>query len=138
MTFDLTPRDIFSFPNFRFPSLMDDAQDWITTSSGLSISEDENNVYIETALPGIEPNKIDITFHDGNLWVKGEITEEEKDKNRKYYRKATNSFSYRVAIPGDIDTNSEPKAEYKNGIMTVTFVKSPKMQPKKIKVTSGS
>jgi HSP20 family molecular chaperone IbpA len=60
--------------------------------------------------------------------------DEEKDKGRKYYRQATKSFSYRVAVPGDVDTNAEPTATYKNGVMAIEFLKSPKSQPKKIKV----
>jgi len=52
----------------------------------------------------------------------------------KYYRKATSSFSYRVAVPGEIDLNVEPEAESKHGVMRVIFAKHPKMQPKKITV----
>jgi HSP20 family protein len=99
---------------------------------GLSVSEDEKNVYVEAALPGIDPKDVEITLDKGILWIKGEAKEEEKQK--KFYRKSARSFSYRVAVPGDINTKVEPNAVSKNGVMKVTFAKSPAAEPKKIAV----
>lgn len=130
--------DITTRPFWRFPTLSnswDDDDDWgLRTSlpSGLSISEDEKNVYIEAAVPGVDPKEIEVTVDKGVVWIKGESKQEEK--NKKYYRKAASSFSYRVAVPGDIDPNGEPQAAVKNGVMKVTFAKSPAAQPKKISV----
>lgn len=124
------------FPSI-LPSVWDDEDFWpsvSTKSSGISISEDEKNIFIEVAVPGIDPKNIDLTVKDNQLWIHGEQKEEEKDKKRKYYRKANSSFSYKVTIPGEVDANAEPTASCTKGIMTVTFQKSPKTQPKKIQV----
>lgn len=132
---DIVPNSLWRFPMNR--TFWDDTDDMPFASSGpnsISISEDEQNVHIEVALPGIDPKDVEITFDKGVLWVKGEAKEEEKKK--KYYRKATSSFSYRVAVPGDIDLSFEPEAQSKHGVMTITFRKSPKAQPKKITVKS--
>jgi HSP20 family protein len=133
MAFDLIPGNFFRFP-------MVDDEDWQVsnqTPSGISISEDEKYVFITTALPGVTEKNIDITFDKGMLWVKGEVEEEETDKKRKYFRKSTSSFSYRVAVPGEVDLSVEPEATYKNGVMTVKFTKSPIAQPKKISVKNS-
>lgn len=106
------------------------------TLNGLSISEDEKNVYVEAAVPGIDPKDIEVTFDKGVLWIKGESKEEEK-KGKKYYRKASSSFSYRVAVPGEVDWKTEPVATSKNGLMMVAFPKSAKTQPKKIAVKAN-
>lgn len=116
------------------PSFWDD-EDWNLPTNqpgGLTISEDEKRVYVEAAVPGVDPKNVEITFDKGVVWIKGEIKEVEEKK--KYYRKATSSFSYRVAVPGDIDLKVEPEATMKNGIMTVAFTKSAVAQPKKIQV----
>lgn len=137
MAFDLIPSRLLSFPSMRLPSFWNDEDDWMTTPSipsGLSVSEDEKKVYVEAAVPGIDPKDVEITFQDGYLWIRGETKEEEKDKSRKYYRESSKSFSYRVAVPGDIDDKVDPEATSKNGIMTVTFAKSPKTTPKKIEI----
>jgi len=133
MAFDLIPSSFWSFPSFRFPSLWEEEKELtVGVPSGLSVSEDEKSVYVEAAVPGIDPKEIEVTFDRGILWIKGEAKEEEKKK--KYYRKASRSFSYRVAVPGEIDRKVEPSATCKNGVMTVAFTKSPKILPKKISV----
>ncbi|OGD09191.1 hypothetical protein A2397_04380 [Candidatus Amesbacteria bacterium RIFOXYB1_FULL_44_23] len=136
MAFDLIPGNIF-----RVPSIFDeDDSNWSITNqtpSGISISEDDKFVFVTTALPGVDEKDVDITFDKGILWVKGETKEEESDKKRKFFRKSTSSFSYRVGVPGELDLSVEPEATYKNGVMTIKFTKSPVAQPKKISVKSS-
>ena len=137
MALDLIPRRLLSFPSLSLPDFWDEDEEWFTspsTQSGLSVYEDDSKVYIEAAVPGIDPKNVDITYQDGYVWVRGETKEEEEDKKKKYYRKASRSFSYRVAVPGDVDTTKDPEATYKHGVMTIVFAKSPKAQPKKIQI----
>lgn len=124
----------------QIPSIWDDDEDWQLLStashSGLSIAEDDKHIYVEAAVPGIKPEDVEVTFDKGILYIRGEAKEEELDKKKKYYRKATSSFSYRAAVPGEIDPNTEPVAECTNGVMKITFAKSLQMQPKRIQVTT--
>lgn len=139
MSRKLVPKSMWSFPSLRFPfSLIDEneeewAQDF-SDPSGLSVYEDENNVYIEAALPGIKPEDIETTFDKGVLWIKGEKKEQSPDKNKKFYRKAMSSFSYHVAVPGNVDEHIVPQATSKNGILKITFPKTKKTEPKKIPI----
>lgn len=141
MTNDITPRSFWSFPSFRIPSILDmenEENEWMTIpgfSNGLTIAEDEAKVYISASLPGVKQDDVDITFDKGNLWIKGEVKEIENDP-KKYYRKASNTFSYRVRVPGELDQNLEPEAIYENGVMTIAFSKVPKSPPKKIQIKS--
>lgn len=138
MTDSLMPKNFFSFPSLSFTDVLDnDLLSIPSDKGGLSVYEDDQKIYIEASLPGIDPNDVDITYQDKYLWIRGESKTEEKDKKKKYYSKATNSFSYRVAIPGDINIDKEPEATCKNGIMTISFTKSDKAQPKKIKIKVG-
>lgn len=134
MTLDLIPGRFFKMP--MYPISWDDEDDLAVSqgySSGLSLSEDKHNVYIEAAVPGVEPKDIEVTFDKGTLWIKGEVKEEEKE-DKKFYRKSTSSFSYRVTVPGEIDNDKEPEAVCKNGVMKITFQKKPTSLPKKITV----
>lgn len=133
---NLVPRSFFS-P--RFPSFWDDEDSMlsplsITQDSGLTVSEDDKNIYVEAAVPGLDPDKVEVTYDKGVLWIRGNQEQEEKDDKKKYYRKASSSFSYHVAVPGKIDEQAEPNAVCKNGVMRVTFAKVPEVQPKKITV----
>lgn len=125
----------------HFPSpfdLFEDEEEWeISTkpSSNLSLSEDKNNFYVEAALPGLKPEEIEISLDKNVLWIKGEKKQEEKDK--KYYKKASTSFSYRVLLPVEIDEKKEVDATYKDGVMKVTFQKVSESKPKKINIKKG-
>lgn len=133
MAFDLIPRSFFG-PS-RWANMWED-EDWASflPSSGLTVSEDKDNVYVEAAVPGVDPDKIEVTMDKGVLWIRGQQEQEDKDQDKKFYRKASSSFSYRVGVPGEIDENQEPKASCKNGVMRVTFAKKPEVQPKKISI----
>lgn len=80
------------FPRSRFPfSLFENVDDdWdfheFTSPSGLSVSEDAQNVFIEAALPGIKSDEIDLFFDKGILWIKAE-------KKRKQRIKRKNSIA---------------------------------------------
>lgn len=129
----LIPYRFLTFPESRTPFEEDLWDDMFLGEphSGISIYEDDENIYVETALPGIEQKEIDVTFDNGILRVKGE-KKEEKEKN--YYRKATRSFSYRISVPGEVDKEDIPEATYKNGMVTFRFKKVQETQPKKIEV----
>ncbi len=103
-------------------------------SSDITISEDEEHIYVETFLPGVKPENIEVTFHKGVLYVKGTREEKEEDKKRKYYRRASATFSYRISVPGEIEEGALPEALSSDGVMTVRFNKQKKSQPKKISV----
>jgi HSP20 family protein len=134
MTTSIIPRRFLSFPSLSLPDFWDEDEEWLTspsTQSGLSVYEDENKVYVEAAVPGIDPKNVDVTFQDGYLWIRGETKEEEEDKKKKFYRKASRSFSYRVAVPGDVD-DTKTEATYNLG-MPIAFTSLPR-QPKKIQL----
>lgn len=139
----LEPRSFWSFPRLRHPfSLLENIEDdWdlheFTSPSGLSISEDDQHVYVDAALPGIHPDEIEMIFDKGVLWIKAEKKEETEDKKKKFYRKAMSSFSYRIAVPGDIDESKQPDAVCKQGILKVTFSKAKKGTSKKIPIKGG-
>lgn len=106
-------------------------------SNGLSLFEDARHVYVEASLPGLSQEAIDLSYHKGSLWVKAEKKEEKEDKEKKFYRKATSSFSYHVQLPVSVDESRQPEAVYKNGILRVTFHKKETSSPQKIAVKNG-
>ncbi len=136
----LVPRSFFRFPSF-LPSLWEEMEDrvgqWMggEGNTGVTVSEDDQNVYIEAYLPGLKSNDIDVSLNQNTLWIKGEKQEEEEDKDKKYYRRARNSFFYQVELPTQVEENSE-QADFQNGVLKITFTKARQSQVRKINITS--
>lgn len=118
----------------RWPNIWDE-EDWGTSpSENLDVYETEDEVVVKASVAGVDPEKVDITFEKGVLTLAAREEEEEKE-GKKYYRKSSRSYSYRVAVPGNIDLSQEPEAKVKHGVVTVTFKKAEEAKPKKISVS---
>ncbi len=121
-------------PMLRWPNIWDD-EDWGTGagSDNLDVYETANEMVVKANVAGIDPDRVEITFEKGVLTIAAADTTEEKEE-KKYYKKATRSYSYRVAVPGNIDMSQEPEAKITHGIVAVTFKKAEEAKPKKIAV----
>ena len=142
LTGSLLSRPFMRWPNLFpafFENMMGEMADFSAEQpqTGLTVSEDKKNIYVEAALPGMKPSQIEVTLEKGILWIRGEKDEKQEDKDKRYYRRASSSFSYKIALPSHVDEKQEPKAVYKDGIMKITFNKSQQSQGKKI-VVKGS
>ncbi len=117
----------------RWPSLLD--EDFGNSSQSLDVYETDKSITVAANVAGVEPSKVKVTFHKGILTITGEVASEEKDK--KYYQKSYHNYYYKVAVPGEINLNAEPKAKFKNGLVEIVFDKVPEEQPKEIVVKAG-
>lgn len=119
----------------RWPNIWED-EDWGTADTGpsnLDVYETKDEVVVKANVAGVDPDKVEITFEKGVLTLNAREEMEEKD-DKKYYKKATRSYSYRVAVPGNIDLASEPEAKVNHGIVSVVFKKAEEAKPKKIMI----
>jgi HSP20 family protein len=119
----------------RWPSIWDD-EDYLTSSSTpsqLDVYETESDVVVKANVAGVDDDKVDITFEKGVLTISAEEIEESPE-GKKYYQKASRSYSYRVAVPGNIDSKVDPEAEIKKGVVTIRFAKADEAKPKKIAI----
>lgn len=120
--------------SLRWPNIWDD-DDWAVSpaSDNLDVYETNDEVVVRASVAGVDPDKVDITFEKGVLTVTAREEEESKE-GKKFYRKSSRSYAYRVAVPGNIDLAQEPEAKVTHGVVTVTFKKAEEAKPKKISV----
>ena len=137
----LVPKNLFSKDFARFPDIWEDLETDVQRlggfdQSGLSISEDDNKVYVEAKMPGLKVADIDVTLDNGILAIQGERKEEEADKKRKFHKKTSFWYSYRVTLPTQTDEHN-PEAHYVDGMMSITFNKLPQSKGIKIPVNGS-
>lgn len=130
---DVTAREMWPL---GLPSLFEDSfwpQVWNVDQSGLSLSEDDKQVYVEAALPGLEAKDVKVDLANGLLTISGEREVEEKSDKRNYKRMQS-SYSYQVSLPSNVMDGEDPKAELKNGILKIAFKKEPEKSTRRIEV----
>ena len=104
----------------------------------LDVYEDKDNLFVKVELPGLKKEQIDISLHDGTLSVSGERKSEEKHEDEEVYRaeRFYGRFQRAVTLPTPV-ASDKVKAEYKDGILTITLPKTEEAKPKRIDVNVG-
>jgi len=117
----------------RWPNVFDDEDFGTSGNDNLDVYETKDEVVIKAAVAGVNPEKVEVTFEKGILTITGAEEVEEKE-DKKYYRKSSRSYAYRIAVPGNLDLSQEPEAKVTHGVVRVSFKKAEEAKPKKIAV----
>ncbi len=126
--------DFFTdFPAFPFSSR---TEGWIPA---VDILEKEGSLVLRAELPGVNEKDIDLKLEGNVLTLKGDRKFEDEEKKNNYHRIESfyGSFSRSFTLPDTVDTQ-KIKADYKNGILTVTVPQKPEVRPREIPVSVKS
>lgn len=103
----------------------------------LDVLESDSEYTIKASIAGFDPERIEITYDDNTLSIRGEILEENTNGEEGKYHIRERSFGsfYRgISMPGVIDPE-QISAETDNGVLVIHLPKKPETQPRKIEVT---
>jgi len=107
---------------------------------GLSLPTDmieaKDNVIVKMSAPGVKPEDIDISVVGDTLTIKGETKSEGQFEEGSYIRKERRygAFQRTLSLPASV-ASDKAKAEFENGVLTLTLPKAEEAKPKSIKVT---
>jgi HSP20 family protein len=110
-----------------------------TWAPAVDIFETEHELVVKADLPEIDPKELDIRVENNILTIRGERKFESKVSQDKHLRveRAYGSFSRSFSLANSV--NSEAiKADYQNGVLTLTVPKREEAKPKQIKVNVGT
>lgn len=100
------------------------------------VYEDKDNVYVRAELPGMRKEDINLSLHNGSLSISGERKSDDKLKDAEVYRaeRFFGRFQRTITLPIPVAVD-RIKAQYKDGILSVTLPKAEEAKPKHIDVT---
>jgi HSP20 family protein len=104
----------------------------------VNVWEDEQNVYAEADLPGMDMKKLEVLVVEGNvLTIQGERAVE-PPQGAVWHRqeRGFGQFMRQITLPAMIDVD-KVEAKYENGVLFLTLPKSEAAKPKKIKVITS-
>jgi HSP20 family protein len=102
------------------------------------VYEEQDNIVVKAELPGMKKEDISVSLHDGALIISGERKNEIKSEGREVYRaeRFFGKFQRTVTLPTGVAA-AQVKAEYKDGVLTVTLPKAEEAKPKQIEVNDN-
>jgi HSP20 family protein len=97
--------------------------------------ETDQDLVVKSSVPGVKPEDIDISITGDTLTIKGETKAEEKVEKANYVRQERRygAFSRSLSLPTSI-VAEKAKAEFEDGVLTLTLPKAEEAKPKTIKV----
>ncbi len=102
----------------------------------VDIYETENELVLKADVPDVDPKNVGIQLENGTLTLKGERKFENEQKNGKGFHRIERSYGSFVrafSLPDTVD-GDKVKADYKNGVLTITLPKKEVAKPKTINV----
>ena len=101
----------------------------------LDVVEDEGKVTIKAAVPGINPEELEVSIENNVLTIKGEHKSEELSENAKIFRRENTYGSFSRSIRLSPQLNQEAVgASFKNGFVTITIPKVEEEKPKSLRI----
>ena len=101
----------------------------------IDMYQTDDEIVVKASLPGIKPDEVQINVTGEVLTLKGEIKHEEDKKEKAWHihEQRYGSFERSVALPTDVVAD-KAKAEFENGILTITLPKAEEVKPRTITV----
>src|SRR5512140_2568964 len=90
----------------------------------VDILETDNELVVKADLPDVDMKDIQVEIENGTLTLKGERKFEKEEKETGYHRieRSYGSFARYFSLPDTVEPD-KVKADYKNGVLTVTLPK---------------
>ena len=102
-----------------------------TKSFKTDVKENDDSYIIESELPGLSKDDIDIEITDNYLTISAQNEEEFEDENENYIRRERRTGSFQRVFQIDNVKEEEIDAKYENGILEVVLPKKEKKTPEK-------
>lgn len=102
----------------------------------VDIFEDEDALVLEADMPGVKREDLELTIENNVISLSGERKMEERKESENYHRveRSYGSFTRSFTLPRTVDTE-KVKAEFKDGVLTVSLPKREETKARKINVT---
>lgn len=101
----------------------------------VDIAETENELVVKADVPDVRFEDIQVNLENDTLTLKGQRKFEKASEKGGYHRieRSYGSFERSFTVPNTVDAE-HVKADYKNGVLTVTLPKKESAKPRKINV----
>src|SRR5690606_21420600 len=105
-------------------------------SPAMGVHQTDDTIETTAELPGVREEDIELTVDDGVLTLRGEKKSTRTDEERGYSERSYGTFERRLTLPSNIEEDA-CKADFKDGVLTITLPKSEKSRSRRIPLGQG-
>lgn len=105
----------------------------------LDALQEDGDIVVRAELPGVRPEDVEVTFHNGVLTISGERKAEQEKEGSGYYvrERRYGSFRRSMTLPQGTD-DSKIHARFQDGVLEVRVEGAAAVQePKRIQIEGG-
>ena len=105
------------------------------SAPAVDMYQTDDEIVVKASLPGVKADEVQINITGEILTIKGETkqVEEKKDKAWHMREQRWGTFERAIALPTEV-TADKARAEFENGILTITLPKAEEVKPKIINI----
>ncbi|HPI72972.1 MAG TPA: Hsp20/alpha crystallin family protein [bacterium] len=110
-------------------------EDSVVWSPRVDVEENLESVIVKADLPGVDKKNLSVNLKDNLLTIRAERKCEKESKGKNYYRseRAFGIFQRTFELTEKFKAEAI-KAEYKDGVLTVTLPKADEVKPREISI----
>lgn len=104
----------------------------------IDVYQTEDEVSVKATVPGLSAEDIQISIEGDTLRIRGELEAEHEEEGRDYFlrERRVGNFSRSITLPVAVDAD-KAKADFEDGVLTITLPKIEAEKPKMITVKTG-
>ena len=101
----------------------------------IDMYQTDKEVVVKAALPGVQADEVQINVNGDMLTIRGEMKHEQEQKDQAWHirERSWGAFERSVTLPTGVVAD-RAKADFENGVLTITLPKSEQARPKTITI----
>lgn len=113
----------------------------VTGSGGMALDlrEKDDSYIVEATIPGAKPDDVDISVLGDTLRITAEVKDQTENSGEKWLvrERRYGHFERAVTLPTSVKAD-QAKAEFNDGVLTITLPKAEEARPRSIPVRAGA
>lgn len=98
--------------------------------------ENEDQIVLTASVPGVNPERVQITLDNDTLTIRGEVNGLKEEANYLVHERFHGKFERRLTVNVPVDS-AAAEASFDNGVLTLVLPKAAEAKPHRITVKSA-
>jgi len=100
------------------------------------VYQEGDDYLIEVALPGVQPEQVDVSVLGNHITIRGEYAAPPEDRKYLHQERGTGRFERTLTLPAELNAD-RAQAHFEHGLLRLTVPKAESAKARRIALTNG-